>query len=94
MRNYLFLGIFNKKSAFFSAIFAKFDKDRFRSCGKQILDRTIDGAAEVKVGFQNVSTVVGSIRNDCDTFYCKIYIATHILYMWPHLAALAFGICW
>ena len=35
----------------FSAIFAKFDKDRFRSCGKQILDRTIDGAAEVKVGF-------------------------------------------
>ena len=39
--------------AHFSAIFAKFDKDRFRSCGKQILDRTIDGAAEVKVGFQN-----------------------------------------
>ena len=37
----------------FSAIFAKFDKERFRSCGKQILDRTIDGAAEVKARVRN-----------------------------------------
>ena len=34
-----------------SAILNKFDKQRFKSCGKQIIDRTRDGAAEMKECF-------------------------------------------